>query len=116
MFRTLPMIAAIATSVVVLGGSIQPAFAQAPAVRAVPAVALASNDTFVAGDVLWNCASDGCTTRGITTRPVVACAQVVKKIGRVDSFAVGGAPLSADDLAKCNAKAKGGATAVATAQ
>ena len=111
MFRTLSEISAT-----VLVFLVQPAFAQAPQARAVPTVAVASASNVIAGDNLWKCGSDGCMTAAITARPVVACAQVAKKVGTLSSFVVAGTALAADDLAKCNAKAKGaGATAVANA-
>lgn len=113
MVRTLAIVAAFAASALSLGVSVQPAYAQAPVVRAVTVAQLAPK-TLVAGETLWNCGTDGCTTRALTSRPAVACAQVTKQVGAVSSFSVGGAALSADELAKCNAKAKGGVTALAS--
>ena len=108
MVRTLAIVGAFAASALSLGVSVQPAYAQAPVVRAVT-VAQVAPKSIVAGETLWN----GCTTRALTSRPAIACAQVTKQVGAVSSFSVGGAALSADELAKCNAKAKGGATALA---
>ncbi|MFM9978393.1 MAG: CC_3452 family protein [Sphingomonadaceae bacterium] len=80
------------------------AHAQAPVVTAVPANAISGK--IVVGDVLWACSGAACTTARITARPAIACAQVVKQIGAVSSFAVGETALNAEDLAKCNARAK----------
>jgi len=80
------------------------AYAQAPVVTATPATAISGK--IIAGDTLWACSGAACTTAKIDSRPAIACAQVVKQIGAVSSFAVGGTALGADDLAKCNTRAK----------
>lgn len=113
MVRTLSLSAALITSIAVLGATTAPAFAQAPSYRAVPSVAIAQADTVVAGETLWRCAPGGCTATKATSRPAIVCAQAARKIGRLDSFTVGGEALDADTLAKCNAKAKDGGTALA---
>ncbi|CAM3091744.1 hypothetical protein SPAN111604_03155 [Sphingomonas antarctica] len=113
MVRTFAIVAAFAASALSLGVSVQPAYAQAPVVRAVTVAQLAPK-TLVAGETLWNCGAEGCTTRALTSRPAIVCAQVAKQVGAVSSFSVGGAALSAEELAKCNAKAKGGETALAS--
>ncbi|MBA3895603.1 MAG: hypothetical protein H0X36_00370 [Sphingomonadaceae bacterium] len=113
MLRTIPMIAAFAASAALLGVTASPAEAQAPAYRAIPSVALAKADNVVAGDVLWRCGPGGCNATNVTARPQIVCAQVAKQVGRLESFTVAGSPLDADALAKCNAKAKGGNTALA---
>jgi hypothetical protein len=115
MVRTLAIVGAFAASALSLGVSVQPAYAQAPVVRAITVAQLAPK-TLVAGETLWNCGADGCTTRAVTARPAIACAQVTKQVGAVSSFSINGAALSAEDLAKCNARAKGGATALAAAK
>ncbi len=90
-----------------------PAAAQAPAYRAIPAAPLATVQNVVAGDTLWKCAPGGCTATTAAARPGILCAQAVKKVGRLDSFVVDGTAFGVDDLAKCNAKAKDGAAALA---
>jgi hypothetical protein len=84
--------------------------AQAPVVTAVPATAVSGK--IIAGDTLWACSGAACTTARIDSRPAIACAQVVKQIGAVSSFSVGSTALGAEDLAKCNTRAKA-ATALA---
>jgi hypothetical protein len=90
-----------------------PAVAQAPAFRAIPATPAKAAQNVVVGETLWKCAPDGCTTTKSASRPAILCAQAVKKVGKLDSFVVGGVAFDADALAKCNAKAKDGATAFA---
>lgn len=90
-----------------------PAFAQGAGALAVPVAQPTKPAALVAGETLWSYGSAGYTAQALTARPTIACQQVVKKIGAVSSFSVNGTALSAEELAKCNAKAKGGATALA---
>jgi hypothetical protein len=108
MVRMLSIAAAAATLFAVI-----PAMAQAPAYRAIPATPVAAAQNVVVGETLWKCAPDGCTTTTAAARPAILCAQAARKVGRIDSFVANGTAFGADDLAKCNAKAKGGATALA---
>lgn len=108
MVRSISLLAALAT----VGAFAVPVAAQAPAYRAVPVVAVTAQNVVV-GETLWKCGAEGCTTVKTTSRPAILCAQAVKKVGKLESFTVGGIAFGADDLAKCNAKAKDGATAMA---
>ncbi len=89
-----------------LGAAIEPAQAQSPAYRAVPATALASNDNVISDGVLWRCGSEGCVATNATSRPAIVCAQAARKVGKLTSFTVGTQPFDEAALAKCNAKAK----------
>ena len=67
-------------------------------------------------DISWTCGPTACTGATDNSRPVVLCQGLAKRAGAIDSFLVDGRALSADDLAKCNLSAKGGApAALATA-
>lgn len=90
-----------------------PAIAQGASAVAVPVAQPAKPAALVAGETLWSFNKAGYTASALTSRPAIACQQVVKKVGALSSFSVNGTALSADELAKCNAKAKGGATALA---
>lgn len=105
MSRTLLATAVLATA---LSFSVVATPAHAASAVAVPA-APAKAERIVAGDTLWAQAGGSFRTAAITARPAVACAQVTRQIGAVSRFEVDGVALSADELAKCNAKAKGGA-------
>jgi hypothetical protein len=98
MIRFAPLLAAVAF-VIPTG-----AMAQASLVRAVPVTA--QSGKVITGDALWNCNAGGCTTASNSARPAIACAKVVREIGAVSSFTAGSKILSADELAKCNARAK----------
>lgn len=88
------------------GAIIEPAQAQSPAYRAVPATAVAANDTVIADGVLWRCGSEGCVATNATSRPAIVCAQAARKVGKLTSFSVGTQAFDEAALAKCNAKAK----------
>jgi hypothetical protein len=90
-----------------LGAAIEPAQAQLPAYRAVPATALASVDSVIADGVLWRCGAEGCVATNATSRPAIVCAQAARKVGKLTSFSVGSQAFDEAALAKCNAKAKG---------
>ncbi len=66
--------------------------------------ALTAPKQAIVGEVMWKCAGTGCAAASTGSRPVVMCQRVAKKFGTVARFTAAGAELSADDLAKCNAK------------
>jgi hypothetical protein len=61
---------------------------------------------FVAKDVVWKCGDGGCTAGKSNSRPALVCAALVRQVGRVDSFTAGGETLPADQLEKCNSRAR----------
>lgn len=65
-----------------------------------------------AKDVRWSCANGSCRGSTDLSRPLVICQDLAKKAGRIDSFVADGRALGADDLAKCNKDARGGAAVV----
>ena len=62
-------------------------------------------------DISW--ARDGNSYRGSTeaSRPLILCQDLAKRAGPLQSFLADGQALSAEQLAKCNSAAKGGAPA-----
>lgn len=103
MQRLLPLVAAAAATLFAV-----PAFAGGYSATPVTG----SAESFVAKDVLFKCGADSCqAARGSNSRPAIVCAAVVGKVGALSSFAADGAAFDADALAKCNARAKGVATA-----
>ena len=75
-----------------------------------PAANPAANH-IVGKNIAWSCAAGTCRGSTELSRPLVLCQDLAKRAGRIDSFTADGRPLSADELAKCNASAKGGAPA-----
>lgn len=82
---------------------------------ATPATAPAAT-RIVGKDIVWSCTGGSCQGSTEYGRSLVICQNLARKAGRLESFAVDGRSLGADDLAKCNRSAKGGgSTAIANA-
>ena len=108
--RAIPRVLSIASV------SIASAFAglaMAPAVAAAPyqsgysaalASPLAAPKRQILNGVLWRCEGDACAGAADGSRPVLACQRVVDAFGPVARFAGPKGELSADDLARCNAR------------
>ena len=77
----------------------------APQFAAQPNTAPAATK-FVVKDTLWSCVQAGCAAQSSNSRPAVVCAALAKEVGPLASFSVKGEVLSADELGKCNARAK----------
>ena len=60
----------------------------------------------IAKDVSWLCGNAGCVTSSAGSRPAVVCAQLVRKVGWLASFSSNGTAFGADQLARCNARAR----------
>jgi hypothetical protein len=73
--------------------------------RAEPA-AQPSSDRLVVRDLVWKCGVGGCVSGKSHSRAAVDCAALVRAIGAVRSFSVEGQALPADQLEKCNARAR----------
>jgi len=63
-------------------------------------------DRFVLRDTVWTCGEEGCAAGKSNSRPVVVCAVLAKEVGVLSSFSVGGEEISADELEKCNTRAR----------
>jgi hypothetical protein len=81
-----------------------PAFA-APAYEAQPDAA-PSATRFALRDTVWKCSDTGCIATASNSRPAVVCAVLAKEVGPLRSFTFKGEALSAEELGKCNARAK----------
>src|SRR4051812_16909312 len=79
--------------------------AAAASYKAEPATAPASDHIVVRG-LLWKCGDGGCISAKSNSRAAIDCAALVREVGAVKSFSVDGRPLGAEDLGKCNARAK----------
>jgi len=104
MQRLLPIVAAAAATLFIAPAAFAGGYSATPATGGAA--------SFVARDVLFKCGADGCVAaKASNSRPAIVCAAVVKEVGAVSSFAADGAAFDAEALAKCNARAKGIATA-----
>jgi len=111
--RTIALAASIFTTALVVSTA-TPAHAQSTtAYRATLATATTGASTAIAGGMLWRCNGADCASSSSASRPSIVCETAVKRVGRFESFSVSGTAFDAAALAKCNAKAKGGPTAIA---
>jgi hypothetical protein len=96
----------VAAVIAVAGFLAAPAFAATYSAK--PVVAPATTK-IIGKDISWS--RDGNTYRGSTdaSRPLILCQDLAKRAGRLESFAADGRALPAEQLAKCNTAAKGGA-------
>ncbi len=63
--------------------------------------------TVVSSEIAWTCAGPSCVAEApMSDAPSRLCARFARDVGRLDGFSVDGAPMAADALAKCNARAK----------
>jgi hypothetical protein len=105
--RFVSLVAAFGITAALFGAASNPAFAAgAPAYRLVPVAAVASANSVIVNEVLWKSTANGFVANAATSRPAIVCAQAARKVGKIASFEVGGTAFTAEELAKCNAKAK----------
>jgi hypothetical protein len=62
--------------------------------------------SIVLRDVVWKCGDSGCAGNRSNSRPAIACAVLARAVGRLRSFAEEGRSMSAEELEKCNARAR----------
>ena len=81
------------------------AFAGAVQYRAEPANPPAAARLIVR-EIVWKCGAGGCVAPQGNSRPAVDCSALVRQVGTLRSFTVGGQPLDSAALGKCNARAR----------
>lgn len=103
------MIATLAPAAALLAAALTGTAAAAPAdvYAAVPA-APATKSSFITRSTAWRLQNGVFVAGQAPERPAVLCELVVRQVGELTSFAVGGKAYDAEQLAKCNAKAKKG--------
>lgn len=101
------LLVAAATSTLLIGATSTAAFA-APgaAYRLTPVAAVAAAETVVANDTLWKKIGTTYVAKPSGSRPAIVCAQAAKKIGKIEAFEANGQAFDAEQLAKCNEKAR----------
>jgi hypothetical protein len=77
---------------------------------------VAAKTKIVAGGAVFVCDGAECVATSAPSRAVTAasCKALAKEVGRVAAFGGESRSLDADDLGRCNAVAKGGATMTAS--
>jgi hypothetical protein len=98
------LIATFAVAAAALIGSAATA-APADVYAAVPA-APTTKTGFITRSTAWRLQNGTFVAAQAPERPAVLCELVVRQVGALTSFTVAGKPYDADQLAKCNAKAK----------
>jgi hypothetical protein len=82
-----------------------PAAATAQHYRAEPVTAVDAQ-RLVIRDTVFRCGASGCTAARSADRPERVCAALVREVGALASFSVGGRVLDAAALAECNRRAR----------
>ena len=106
MKKIFAVLASFSTAFLLISATTMPAFAAAPMYKLVPATAVTSAKSVVVGETLWRCGPTGCVAGESNSRPAIVCAQAARKVGKIESFTANGTAFTADELTKCNAKAK----------
>ena len=75
-----------------------------------------AKQTLVTRETLWKLRGNAYVAARAPERDTFLCSAVVRDAGALSSFTVGGQAFDADQLAKCNAKARGAASGAAVAQ
>ncbi len=106
MFRTCQNITvAVASTLIPLA---VPAHAERPnsgyytAVEASPQ----GRDSAIIGDTIWHRTANGLRGPRVGSRPEIVCAQVARKFGELRSFAADGVAFDAEQMARCNRRAR----------
>lgn len=107
MIATLAPAAALLAAALTGTAAAAPAPAPADVYAAVPA-APATKSSFITRSTAWRLQNGVFVAGQAPERPAVLCELVVRQVGELSSFAVGGKAYDAEQLAKCNAKAKKG--------
>lgn len=84
-----------------------PAAASAGTYTATPSSA--ADGRVITRTASWTCGGAACTATSSASRPLVLCQGLAKKVGALSAFTADGRALAAEELAKCNAMARGSA-------
>ncbi|PAX07250.1 CC_3452 family protein [Sphingomonas lenta] len=104
--RILSVAGALAASAVLLSAA-GAADAQGPAHYVAVPAAPAAKTRVITRSTPWSLGSGGAYLAArAPERPVVLCQLLARDVGPMRSFSAGGEPLGAEDLAKCNARAR----------
>ncbi|MFN3946367.1 MAG: CC_3452 family protein [Allosphingosinicella sp.] len=69
-------------------------------------VAAPTKETVVTRDAVWKCAGGACAAPRGNSRAEVACQALVREVGALASFSANGTAFAAEQLDKCNARAR----------
>ncbi len=97
---------ALLFTLVAFGTTAGPAVAATSGGYTAEVAAAPGADRLVIRDVMWRCEGSSCAGVRGNSRPAIDCAALARKVGRITSFVVAGRPIGADELEKCNARAR----------
>lgn len=109
MNRTTAFAAALSAAAAALTAVAVPAEAQTRAHYVAKPAAQATKASVITRSTPWSLANGVYVANRAPERALILCQLLARDVGALESFSAGGAPLPADELAKCNARAKGGA-------
>jgi uncharacterized membrane protein YccC len=95
----------LALAITTLFGATAAGAAGADTYVAVP-TAPSAKASFITRSTVWRAREGGFVAGQAPERPAVLCELVAREVGTLSSFTVGGTAYDAEQLAKCNAKAK----------
>ena len=95
----------LALAITTLFGATAAGAAAADTYVAVP-TAPSAKASFITRSTVWRAREGGFVAGQAPERPAVLCELVAREVGTLSSFTVGGTAYDAEQLAKCNAKAK----------
>ncbi len=103
MTRILSVAAALATSVMLLTATA--GHAQSSGYYNATPVTAPTKVSVITSGTLWKCNDGVCVASKSTQRDPIMCQMVVKRVGALSAFSVGGTAFDANALAKCNTAA-----------
>ena len=101
-----PLLAIAASGAAALALSAAPAAAQSNARQNAVLESPATDAKVMGNGVVWHCVGNACSAPRGNSRPAISCSALVKQVGKVSSFTVGGVALDETALARCNSFAR----------
>ena len=109
------MIRTVATAILTSAALLASTGASAEGAYVATPVAAPAKSTLMTRDTAWNLRDGAFVTVNAPMREMAACQLVARSTGQLSGFSANGQSFDTDQLAACNAKAKGGKVAVAKA-
>ena len=103
--RAIPFLLALLLPLAATGAGAPPAFAAVPHYKAEAAAPPAAGKLIVR-ETVWKCGPTGCVAAQGNSRPAVECGALVRQVGTLRSFTAAGRAFDAEELEKCNARAR----------
>lgn len=88
------------------GMAATPVTAQSAARQTAELAAPAKTAKVIGKGVVWHCAGTSCNAPQSDSRAAISCATLVKQVGQVSAFTVGGVALDEAALTRCNSFAR----------